>query len=570
MGSHEEKIELLRKYHNKIRTAFRFHIKGNIPSRIIDNALDKFAFGMDRTTVIGFYDTTLKQTGKSGYIFTDDKVYYLETLDKPKKLWYEDIESTELFDEHKKDSDRGIRFNLRDGTSVEWVSCLLNKTPLHAFFSELILLERAAENEKEALFEAEKKKMNELLSSALSDNRRREGALVISKYSETGRRCIDACFENNGKTFIYAKNGENISIEVPSDKYDEAVMTMEQKISGGFIGGVSQKERAREIVRRGLFTYEQAKNIALYEKVATLSYDEKSGEVKTSSPFGISALITLALSFWGGETIKDAADTQHGAKEAFDTEALMRTASKTEAGRAIAGVSDEILSLLGMGASAALMNAAGKEGESLGAAAVKNAAGLLKNDALSAAVAFMLLSSVDVINIFRGRISAGQLLKNVANSGAAVAGGAAGMLGGAAIGTAIMPGAGTAVGALIGSLAAGGAAGKISDTLMGAFMEDDAEDMLRIIEQTFESIVSEYLLNRKEAERAADGLRENLGQRVLKDMFAAKNRQGFARELIMPAVENEISKRKKVSVPQYMLPHAETEQIGHNKSQEGY
>ena len=68
--THEEKIELMRKYHKKIRTGFNFHIKGEIPSRIIDNALEKFAFGMDRTTVIGFYDTSLKKNGRSGYIFT--------------------------------------------------------------------------------------------------------------------------------------------------------------------------------------------------------------------------------------------------------------------------------------------------------------------------------------------------------------------------------------------------------------------------------------------------------------------------------------------------------------------
>lgn len=36
-------------------------------------------------------DTTVMEGGKSGYIFTDTKVYYSKTLEKPKKSWYDDI-----------------------------------------------------------------------------------------------------------------------------------------------------------------------------------------------------------------------------------------------------------------------------------------------------------------------------------------------------------------------------------------------------------------------------------------------------------------------------------------------
>ena len=96
MTDHEKKIEILRKYYNEIRTSYDFFIKGEIPSIRVDNALKKFACGMDRTTMIGFYDTTVIGNGKNGYVFTDNKVYYLETLEKPKKLWYDDIKSVNL------------------------------------------------------------------------------------------------------------------------------------------------------------------------------------------------------------------------------------------------------------------------------------------------------------------------------------------------------------------------------------------------------------------------------------------------------------------------------------------
>jgi hypothetical protein len=99
---HDEKVEIMRTYLGKIATGFSYHIRGDIPNKKIDNALKKFASGMDRTTIIGFYDTTIMENGKNGYIFTDDKVYYLDTLEKPKKIWYDDIKSMKITNTQKK------------------------------------------------------------------------------------------------------------------------------------------------------------------------------------------------------------------------------------------------------------------------------------------------------------------------------------------------------------------------------------------------------------------------------------------------------------------------------------
>lgn len=55
MGKHhEEKIEIMRKYLMYISTGFAYHIK-DIPSKKIDNAIKKFAFSVDKTSIIGFY-----------------------------------------------------------------------------------------------------------------------------------------------------------------------------------------------------------------------------------------------------------------------------------------------------------------------------------------------------------------------------------------------------------------------------------------------------------------------------------------------------------------------------------
>ena len=144
MSVHEEKIEIMSKYLSKMNTLYAYHIKGEIPSKKIDNAIKKFANGLDRTTIIGFYDTSFSGNGKCGYIFTDTKVYYLQTLEKPRKLWYDDIESVEIIKSGKKDCDNKIKISLYDGTQLTWIDGLINKTPLRDFLKEMIAYEKKA------------------------------------------------------------------------------------------------------------------------------------------------------------------------------------------------------------------------------------------------------------------------------------------------------------------------------------------------------------------------------------------------------------------------------------------
>ena len=59
---------------------------------------------------------------------------------------------------------------------------------------------------------------------------------------------------------------------------------------------------------------------------------------------------------------------------------------------------------------------------------------MLRGNAITGTVTIVALSSLDVINIFRGRISGGQLFKNVTNTASTVVGGTAGWVGGATLG----------------------------------------------------------------------------------------------------------------------------------------
>lgn len=386
------------------------------------------------------------------------------------------------------------------------------------------------------------------------------GTNIQTKYCKTGGKCISECFEN-GKFRYLNSDGSPMQVEVPSDKYDAAIQAMENRIKNGEVPGVTDPKDAKKIVRKGHFTYEQAKNIAKAGTVESITFDAVNGAIIATSAFGISTVLSFATSVWNGDSfdvaIKNA--TYTGLKvggTTFITAVLASQLSKAGLNSALVSSSEAIVSIMGPKASALLVNAFRSGSNIYGAAAMKSAAKLLRGNAITGAVSVVVLSSVDVVNIFRGRISGKQLFKNVANTAAAVAGGTAGWVGGATAGAAIgsvIPIVGTAVGGFIGgvlgSFAAGAASSKVSNTVLGAFIEDDAEEMVRIIEIVFQELATDYLLNQKEAESIVDALKNELTGRTLKDMFASSNRKAFAKNLLVNHIENEVKNRKKIVIP---------------------
>lgn len=303
-------------------------------------------------------------------------------------------------------------------------------------------------------------------------------------------------------------------------------------------------------MRKGHFTYAQAKNIAKAGTIESLTYDAVNGAIIATSAFGVTAIITLATSVWNGEDFEDALKiaTYSGLKvggTAFVTSILAAQLSKAGLNSALVGSSEAIVSMMGPKASAILINAFRTGAKPIyGAAAMKSAAKLLRGNAITAGVTFVVLSSFDVANIFRGRISGKQLFKNMAGIAATVGGGAGGWIAGAAAGSVLLPGVGTVIGGIAGSLVGGAAAGKATNAVVGAFIEDDADEMVKIIQDVFTDMASEYLLSNKEAEKSVDKLRDILDGKMLKNMFASSDRKQFARNMLVPIIEKEVSKRE--------------------------
>lgn len=102
-----------------------------------------------------------------------------------------------------------------------------------------------------------------------------------------------------------------MQIEVPSDKYNSAIAAMRERIKRGEVSGVSDAKDAENIVCKGHFTYEQAKNRAKVGTVELLVYNAANGTIIATLTFGITAILIFATSIWNGEKKEEVLKMRH-------------------------------------------------------------------------------------------------------------------------------------------------------------------------------------------------------------------------------------------------------------------
>lgn len=410
---------------------------------------------------------------------------------------------------------------------------------------------------KSLLFSKQGKYIGQLKTSIKSLQNK---VAVQSKYCSTGAKCISECF-HNGKFLYFNSDGTPMQIEVPADKYQEAIKSMELRIQVGEVKGISNPKSAKQLVRKGKYTYRQVKNLAKSGMVDNLILDVKSGMITSAMPFGISSLITFGICVWNGDTMEQA--LKQGLRSGisvggltFLSSVIANQITRTSVNKMLLSGSEAMIARLGPKATTFLVNTFHTGKNLYGAAAMKSAAKMLRNNIITGTISVVLLSSGDLIDIFRGRISVAQLLKNMINTATTIVGGTAGWALGANLGIELdllLPDVGFVVGSffcgLVGSFAGGSVAGKISGTILDNFIEDDVKKMLSILEEEFTQLAIDYLLNREESERVVDQLAEKLNIKLLKDMYANVNPREYARQLLVELVEQEIAKRQKIAMP---------------------
>ena len=378
------------------------------------------------------------------------------------------------------------------------------------------------------------------------------GQWIQSKYYANGREAINACFGDEGKgAFRYVgKQGEPMVIEVPKDDaiYDQALRAMREKIANGQVDGVTDPSQAESLVRRGNYTYQQARNIAKAGNIDSLKFDATNGAVTAASAFGVSAVIAFGTCIWNGDKPEVAAKKAAlcGLKvggTSFIVSVVSSQLLKAGLNSAMVSSTEAIATALGPKACAVIVNAFRTGSNIYGAAAMKSAAKLLRGNAVVAGLTVIVLSSFDIADIVRGRISPGQLAKNLAGTLSSVAGGTAGWVGGAALGSMVFPGVGTVVGGLIGSLGGGTAAGVAVNALTGLLIKDDAEQMCAIVEEQVGRVASDYLMAEREVSELVESINRRLDGSTLKDMYASSNRAAFIAELMADDINEIVSRR---------------------------
>lgn len=383
----------------------------------------------------------------------------------------------------------------------------------------------------------------------------RDGSVtwIQDKYFPTASGSVSDAFDDATGLYRYM-DGNNVpmKLEVPSDQYDKAVELMRDKIKNNKVPGVSDPDEAVNLIRKGNLTYKQAKNLAKAGTVESLTYDAANGIITAGCAAGIGFLLDFTCCIMNGANVEDALRNAglNGLKTGgvvFATYVISSQLAKTGATKALIPTAEAIAKALGEEVCEAIVLKAGVQ--TAGKTATKAAAQILAKELVADGVVLIVLTVSDTVELFQGRISKEELLKNLTVSIISVAVGAAGGVGGAALGTLLAPGVGSVIGGTVGSILAGSLSAVAAEALIAPFYESDAEEMFAIISEEFTQLCVDYLINEEEGTLLADGLKSVLLGDTLKDMYASEDRHQFARDLIEPLFVEVVKSRPGILNP---------------------
>lgn len=291
-----------------------------------------------------------------------------------------------------------------------------------------------------------------------------DGVKIQTKYCKSARATINSSFNKHTGMYRYPDQ----QLEVPKDQYEEAVKLMEEKIREGKVEGVTDPAQAKEIVRKGHYTYEEAVQITEAGNWTSIKFDIRNQAGTSMKAGAISATMTFVSAKRRGATTKEAlkvSGIQAGktAGKTMVTGVATQQFLRTGAGRTTTA-------LLEKGANktidAAMRTSVGRKviektaagvcrRAATGAAARNVLSRAASTNVVTATVAFAASTIPDTVRVFTGKISKKEFAKRTACNGAGAIGGTGGTWAGAAIGSCICPGIGTAIGGFIGGIAGG-------------------------------------------------------------------------------------------------------------------
>ncbi|MBZ7954531.1 hypothetical protein H2278_06765 [Campylobacter sp. W0018] len=301
---------------------------------------------------------------------------------------------------------------------------------------------------------------------------------IQTKYYKTAQKTINSAFDKNGN-YRYYDNNKPMTLEVPKDQYEAAVKGMQKKIQEGKVLGISDPNEAKNIIKKGSVTYQEAVNYSKFCSKESLKFDAKNGAVTASTVFGISFIINSAILYHNNKNLKDALKQSSiiAFKAGGQAFAVYMIGAQVQRIGAVNNflqqmIDFEFKGVIGKKIGQALVETSGKKA---GQAAMQNAANsALRGQFIAAASMMAVTSSIEVTQMMRGKISSTQCFKNIAINSSSIAGGTAGAIAGAALGS-VVPVAGTMVGGLVGGMIGSAITGKIAKK----FLEDVEDDLIK-------------------------------------------------------------------------------------------
>ena len=128
----------------------------------------------------------------------------------------------------------------------------------------------------------------------------------------------------------------------------------------------------------------------------------------------------------------------------------------------------------------------------------------------------------------------------------------AGAAGGAVLGT-IIPVlgnvAGGVIGGVLGAITGGTIASEASGAILDGFIKEDAEKMKDIVLEELADISTDYLLGKSDGEKALERFMDRDVPDFLRDMYASSDRKQYARNALLPIVEDIAKHRKPIKLP---------------------
>ena len=395
-----------------------------------------------------------------------------------------------------------------------------------------------------------------------------DGINIQTKYAATGRKCIEGCFDNATGAFrYYNSDGTPMQIEVPSDKYYEAINTFRKKILEGNVAGITNPDEAYKYIRKGKLTYKQALNLCRAGTVESITYDAATGFVCCSCAFGISFL-SVFISSWlsTGDRIKALNMAFEAGVQVFGLSFISHIftsqVARTTLTKQFIPFSSYLVNKLGYRATQNIVNSiramSGKTSIS-GAAASKQLAKILRSNIVTSVITFVVFSVPDTYNIFSKKISGAQYIKNMLSLVGSMASAGGGTLAasigaakiGAMTGTSISPGFGTAIG-IGGGVIAGVAGGSAIKVLGDKFREDDSVILSRMFNGILLNLIYEYMLQESEIDvliEKLNSIKPKSFKKLFKELLATEYQEKKIDSFVRHFFEEIIHARPTVSEP---------------------